>query len=119
MITDELFSREFESFHFKEIHRNPPKSLLKPPAGLFGSLGGVLAGSHTIFRNLPSGDSEMYAELEKELAKRDKKMRQMEDSIRHLGARVEIYEITFDALRGVDSATVDRVFHTIWNVREE
>ena len=32
MITDELFSREFESFHFKEIHRNPPKSLLKPPA---------------------------------------------------------------------------------------
>lgn len=71
MITDELFSREFESFHFKEIHRNPPKSLLKPPAGLFGSLGGVLAGSHTIFRNLPSGDSEMYAELEKELAKRE------------------------------------------------
>ena len=35
MITDELFSKEFESFHFKEIHRNPPKSLLKPPAGLF------------------------------------------------------------------------------------
>ena len=56
---------------------------------------------------------------QKELAKRDKKMRQMEDSIRHLGARVEIYEITFDALREVDSATVDRVFHTIWNVREE
>ena len=52
MITDELFSREFESFHFKEIHRNPPKSLLKPPAGLFGSLSGALAGSHTIFRNL-------------------------------------------------------------------
>ena len=71
MITDELFSKEFESFHFKEIHRNPPESLLKPPAGLFGSLGGVLAGSHTIFRNLPSGDSEMYAELEKELAKRE------------------------------------------------
>ena len=56
---------------------------------------------------------------QKELAKRDKKMRQMEDAIRHLGARVEIYEITFDALREVDSATVDRVFYTIWNVREE
>ena len=47
MITDELFSKEFESFHFKEIHRNPPKSLLasvKPPAGLPGVFGGILAG---------------------------------------------------------------------------
>lgn len=65
MITDELFSKVFESFHFKEIHRNPPKSLLKPPAGLFGSLGGVLAGGHTIYHNIPSGESDMYAKLER------------------------------------------------------
>lgn len=71
MITDELFTREFETFHFKEIHRNPPKSLLKPPAGLFGRLDSILAGGRNIYHNLPSGDSDMYAELEKELAKRE------------------------------------------------
>lgn len=71
------------------------------------------------FWNLEKQKEHAFDYYQKELAKRDKKMRQMEDSIRHLGARVEIYEITFDALREVDSATVDRVFHTIWNVREE
>ena len=71
MITDELFSGEFESFRFKEIHRDPPKSLLKPPAGFFGSLSGILAGSRTVYHNIPSGDSDMYAELEKALAKRE------------------------------------------------
>ena len=71
------------------------------------------------FWHLNVQEEHAFDYYQKELAKRDKKMRQMEDSIRHLGARVEIYEITFDALREVDSATVDRVFHTIWNVREE
>jgi uncharacterized protein YxeA len=71
------------------------------------------------FWNLEKQKEHAFDYYQKELAKRDKKMRQMEDSIRHLGARVEIYEITFDALREVDSATVDRVFYTIWNVREE
>jgi hypothetical protein len=71
MITDELFTREFETFHFKEIHRNPPKSLLKPPAGLFGRLESILAGGHSIYHDLPSGEQDMYAELEKELAKRE------------------------------------------------
>ena len=71
MITDELFTREFETFHFKEIHRNPPKSLLKPPAGLFGRLERILAGGRNIYRDLPSGEQDMYAELEKELAKRE------------------------------------------------
>ena len=56
---------------------------------------------------------------QKELAKSDKKIREMDDSIRHLSARVEIYEISIDALREVDSAMVDRVFHTVWNIREE
>ena len=75
MITDELFSREFESFRFKEIHRNPPKSLLssvKPPAGLPRVLGGVLAGGISWWQtHLPTGKSDMDAELEKELAKRE------------------------------------------------
>ena len=79
MITDELFVKEFDSFNFKEIHRNPPKSLLssvKPPAGRHGmSGGGILAGGITyginIFKNLPSGKPDIDAELEKELAKRE------------------------------------------------
>ena len=75
MITDKLFSREFESFRFKEIHRNPPKSLLssvKPPAGLPGVLGGILAGGISWGQtHLPTGKSDMDAELEKELAKRE------------------------------------------------
>ena len=56
---------------------------------------------------------------QKELAERNKKMMALEDSIHILNDRVEIYEIMFDALREVDSATVDKVFHAIWNVREE
>lgn len=56
---------------------------------------------------------------QKELADRNKKIMALEDSIRILGDRVEIYEITFDALREADSAMVDKVFHRIWNVREE
>ena len=56
---------------------------------------------------------------QKELAERNKKMMALEDSIRILSDRVEIYEIMFDALREVDSATVDKVFHGIWSVREE
>ena len=56
---------------------------------------------------------------QKELAERNKKMMALEDSIHILNDRVEIYEITFNALREVDSATVDKVFHAIWNVREE
>lgn len=75
MITDELFSKEFESFRFKEIHRNPPKSLLssvKPPASLPGVLGGILAGGISWGQTyLPTGKSDMDAELEKELAKRE------------------------------------------------
>lgn len=71
------------------------------------------------FWHLNAQKEHAFDYYQKELAKRDKKMRQMEDSIHHLGARVEIYEIAFDALREVDSATVDRVFHTVWNIREE
>lgn len=56
---------------------------------------------------------------QKELAERNKKMMALEDSIRILNDRVEIYEIMFDALREVDSATVDKVVHGIWSVREE
>ena len=56
---------------------------------------------------------------QKELADRNKKIMEFEDSIRILNDRVEIYEITFDALREADSAMVDKVFHRIWSVREE
>lgn len=74
MITDELFAREFDSFRFKEIRRNPPKSIvraIKPPAGLFGRLDNILAGNYGIFNNLPTGKPDINAELEKELAKRE------------------------------------------------
>lgn len=56
---------------------------------------------------------------QKELAKRDKKIKELDDSITHLSDRVKIYEITIDALREVDSTMVDRVFHLVWNIREE
>ena len=56
---------------------------------------------------------------QKELAKRDKKIKELDDSITHLSGRVKIYEITIDALREVDSTMVDRVFHMVWNIREE
>ena len=56
---------------------------------------------------------------QKELAKRDKKIKELEDSITHLSGRVKFYEITIDALREVDSIMVDRVFHMVWNIREE
>ena len=80
MFTDELFAKEFDDFHFKEIHRNPPKALLssvKPPAGPHGIFGGILAGgltygTDTIFKNQPSGKPDIDAELEKELAKRER-----------------------------------------------
>ena len=75
MITDELFTKEFESFHFKEIRHNPPKSLLasvKQPAGLPGVFGGILAGGFTWGQmHLPPDKPDMDAELEKELAKRE------------------------------------------------
>lgn len=56
---------------------------------------------------------------QKELAKRDKKIKELDDSITHLSDRVKIYEITIDALREVDSTMLDRVFHLVWNIREE
>ena len=75
MITDELFAREFDCFHFKEIRRNPPKSILKaikPPAGLSGVFGGILAGGYSWGQmHLPPDKPDMDAELEKELAKRE------------------------------------------------
>ncbi len=57
--------------------------------------------------------------FQKELAKRNKKIKELDDSITNLSGRVEIYEITIDALRVADSAMVDKVFHTVWNIREE
>jgi len=62
---------------------------------------------------------KQLAKYQKEIADRNMKIQELDDSIRILSDRVEIYEITFDALREVDSATVDKVFHMIWNVREE
>lgn len=69
--------------------------------------------------NLNRNKEHSFENYQKELAKREKKIRELDDSIRHLGTKMEIYEITFDALHMIDSATVDKVFHTIWNVREE
>ena len=76
----------------------------------------LIAGA---FWDLDVQKENQIVKYQKELADRNKKIMALEDSIRILGDRVEIYEITFDALREVDSATVDKVFHRIWNVREE
>lgn len=71
------------------------------------------------FWDLDVQKENKIVKYQKELAERNKKMMALEDSIRILNDRVEIYEITFDALREADSAMVDKVFHRIWNVREE
>ena len=79
MDTKELFARKFENFSFKEIHRNPPKSLLefkKPNISgglLIGGFGGVLAGGITFGHDaikLP-GEDDITKELEEELKKRE------------------------------------------------
>lgn len=71
------------------------------------------------FWDLDVQKDKQLAKYQKEIADRNMKIQELNDSIRILSDRVEIYEITFDALREVDSATVDKVFHMIWNVREE
>ena len=75
MITDELFSREFESFHFKEIHRKPPNPFLssvKRSSGLPFALAGSLTwGAGSIFKSLPPGKPDIDAELDKALEKRE------------------------------------------------
>lgn len=71
------------------------------------------------FWDLDVQKDKQLAKYQKEIADRNMKIQELDDSIRILSDRVEIYEITFDALREVDSATVDKVFHMIWNVREE
>ena len=71
------------------------------------------------FWDLDVQKDKQLAKYQKEIADRNMKIQELNDSIRILSDRVEIYKITFDALREVDSATVDKVFHMIWNVREE
>lgn len=71
------------------------------------------------FWDLDVQKDKQLAKYQKEIADRNMKIQELDDSIHILSDRVEIYEITFDALREVDSATVDKVFHMIWNVREE
>ena len=71
------------------------------------------------FWDLDVQKDKQLAKYQKEIADRNMKIQELDDSIRILSDRVEIYEITFDALREFDSATVDKVFHMIWNVREE
>ena len=76
MDTKKLFAREFEKFSFKEIHRNPPKSLLhfeKPTAKFTDSLFGILTGSLTYGHDgirIPDKD-KIEKELEEELKKRE------------------------------------------------
>ena len=71
------------------------------------------------FWDLNIQKENQLVKYQKELAERNRKIKELDDSIRVLSHRVEIYEITFDALRAADSATVDKVVHMIWNVREE
>ncbi len=83
MDTKKLFALEFESFSFKEIHRNPPRKLLgfaKPnkdaglrPVGLGSVLAGTLTfGYDTVTKHLPETDKgNLEKELEAELKKRE------------------------------------------------
>lgn len=80
MITDELFSKEFETFHFTEIHRNPsvqfgPVLTTATIQGgkIFSGLSNVVgiltkipyATAGTIFKKSPDLDAELEKELEK------------------------------------------------------
>ena len=53
-----------------------------------------------------------------EMANRDKTIQGLEDSILMLNYRLEIYEATWDVLRGVDSIPIDGVLRYIWDVFE-
>ena len=76
MNMQELFSHEFDAFHFKEIHRNPPASLLssakpeiKDRTGLFGYIAGTTFFGHDIAK-FP-GKDDIEKELEQELEKQE------------------------------------------------
>ena len=80
MITDELFSKEFETFHFTEIHRNPSVQfgpvlttatiqggkILSGLSNVVGILTKIpYATAGTIFKKSPDLDAELEKELEK------------------------------------------------------
>ncbi|MDY6290822.1 MAG: hypothetical protein SPL86_04975 [Succiniclasticum sp.] len=72
----ELFSHEFDAFYFKEIHRNPPASLLssakpeiKDRTGLFGYIAGTTIFGHDALK-FP-GKDDIEKELEQALKKRE------------------------------------------------
>ena len=76
MNMQELFSHEFDAFYFKEIHRNPPASLLssakpeiKDRTGLFGYIAGTTIFGHDALK-FP-GKDDIEKELEQELKKRE------------------------------------------------
>jgi hypothetical protein len=83
MVTNEIFSREFDSFSFIEIHRNPPRSLISvkkpsvkaPKSSIPFHFSGVIVGGFTlggsILTKKQSETDGMDEELDDALKKRE------------------------------------------------
>ena len=50
---------------------------------------------------------------QKEMADRDKTIKGLEDSILQLNGRIEMYDATWDYLRGIDSFTIDGAIYRV------
>ncbi len=53
-----------------------------------------------------------------DMADREEKIRGLEDSILKLKGRIEIYDATWDYLRGFDSITIDGVIYKVRKIYE-
>lgn len=55
---------------------------------------------------------------QKEMVDREDKIRGLEDSILKLNGRIEMYDATWDYLRGIDSVTIDGAIYRVRKLYE-
>ena len=60
------------------------------------------------FWNLDTRKEHGYDKNQKELAKRDQKIEELEDSIRKMQAKIEFYDEVVNWIRGVDEEELER-----------
>ena len=60
------------------------------------------------FWNLDTRKEHGYDKYQKELAKRDQKIAELEDSIRKMQAKIEFYDEVVNWIRGVDEEELER-----------
>ena len=60
------------------------------------------------FWNLDTRKEHGYDKYQKELAKRDQKIAELEDSIRKMQARIDFYDEVVNWIRGVDEEELER-----------